>query len=64
MTTLQILGVDPAMRRAWLEHNAGHSLRTAAEAAFAPEDVRTNVENLVGRCMCRLVLPGQFGLTA
>jgi hydroxymethylglutaryl-CoA reductase (NADPH) len=48
MTTLQILGADPAMRRAWLEHNTGHSLHAAAEAAFAPEDVRTNIENLVG----------------
>jgi hydroxymethylglutaryl-CoA reductase (NADPH) len=48
MTTLQILGTNPAMRRAWLEHNTGHSLQAAAEAAFAPEDVRTNIENLVG----------------
>lgn len=48
MTTLQILGADPAMRRAWLEHNTGHALHAAAEAAFAPEDVRTNIENLVG----------------
>jgi hydroxymethylglutaryl-CoA reductase (NADPH) len=48
MTTLQILGTNPAMRRAWLEHNAGHSLDAAADAAFTPEDVRTNIENLVG----------------
>ncbi len=48
MTTLQILGANPAMRRAWLEHNTGHVLEAAAEAAFAPEDVRTNIENLVG----------------
>lgn len=48
MTTLQVLGVNPAMRRTWLEHNTGHSLKAAAEAAFAPEDVRTNIENLVG----------------
>jgi hydroxymethylglutaryl-CoA reductase (NADPH) len=48
MTTLQILGTNPATRRAWLEHNTGHSLQAAAEAAFAPEDVRTNIENLVG----------------
>jgi hydroxymethylglutaryl-CoA reductase (NADPH) len=48
MTTLQILGANPATRRAWLEHNTGHSLQAAAEAAFAPEDVRTNIENLVG----------------
>jgi hypothetical protein len=37
MTALQILGANPAMRRAWLEHNTGHSLEAAAEAAFAPE---------------------------
>jgi hydroxymethylglutaryl-CoA reductase (NADPH) len=48
MTTLQILGANPAMRRAWLEHNTGHSLDAAADAAFAPEAVRTNIENLVG----------------
>jgi hydroxymethylglutaryl-CoA reductase (NADPH) len=48
MTTMQILGANPAMRRAWLEHNTGHSLDAAADAAFAPEDVRTNIENLVG----------------
>lgn len=48
MTTLQILGANPAMRRAWLEHNTGHSLEAAADAAFAPEEVRTNIENLVG----------------
>jgi hydroxymethylglutaryl-CoA reductase (NADPH) len=48
MSTLQILGANPAMRRAWLEHNTGHPLKAAAEAAFAPEDVRTNIENLVG----------------
>ncbi len=48
MTTLQILGTNPAMRRAWLEHNTGHSLKAAADATFAPEDVRANVENLVG----------------
>jgi hydroxymethylglutaryl-CoA reductase (NADPH) len=48
MTTLQILGVDPATRRAWLEHNTGHALEAAADAAFTPEEVRTNIENLVG----------------
>jgi hydroxymethylglutaryl-CoA reductase (NADPH) len=48
MSTLQILGANPAMRRAWLEHNTGHSLEAAADSAFVPEDVRTNIENLVG----------------
>jgi hydroxymethylglutaryl-CoA reductase (NADPH) len=48
MTTLQILGTNPTTRRAWLEHNTGHSLRAAAEAAFAPEEARANIENLVG----------------
>ena len=48
MTTLQILGTNPATRRVWLEHNTGHSLDVAADAAFAPEDVRSNIENLVG----------------
>jgi hydroxymethylglutaryl-CoA reductase (NADPH) len=48
MTTLQILGPNPETRRAWLEHNTGHSLKATADTAFAPEDVRTNIENLVG----------------
>lgn len=48
MTTLQILGTNPATRRAWLEHNTGHSLEAAADAAFTPDEVRTNIENLVG----------------
>jgi hydroxymethylglutaryl-CoA reductase (NADPH) len=48
MTALQILGANPAMRRAWLAHNTGHSLDAAAEAAFMPEQVRSNIENLVG----------------
>ena len=48
MTTRQILGTNPATRRVWLEHNTGHLLEAAAEAAFAPEDVRSNIENLVG----------------
>jgi hydroxymethylglutaryl-CoA reductase (NADPH) len=48
MPTLQILGANPPMRRAWLEHNTGHTLDAAAETGFAPEEVRTNIENLVG----------------
>jgi hydroxymethylglutaryl-CoA reductase (NADPH) len=48
MPALQILGANPSMRRAWLEHNTGHSLDAVADAAFAPEEVRGNIENLVG----------------
>jgi hydroxymethylglutaryl-CoA reductase (NADPH) len=48
MTTLQMLGSNPAMRRAWLEHNTGHTLQTVADMAFTPEEVRSNIENLVG----------------
>ena len=48
MTSLQILGANPSMRRTWLEHNTGHSLGAAAETAFTPEEVRGNIENLVG----------------
>ena len=44
----QILGANPSMRRAWLEHNTGHSLDAVADTAFAPEQVRGNIENLVG----------------
>ena len=36
------------MRRAWLVHNTGHALDAAAEMAFAPEETRGNIENLVG----------------
>ena len=58
MTTLQILGTDPAMRRAWLEHNTGHSLQAAAGAAFEPEEVRGNIENLVGAAQVPLGVAG------
>ncbi len=58
MTTLQMLGTNPVTRRAWLEHNTGHSLEAAAEAAFAPEDVRTNIENLVGAVHVPLGIAG------
>ena len=44
----QILGANPAMRRAWLAHNTGHALDSAAETAFAPEETRGSIENLVG----------------
>jgi len=58
VAALQILGTNPSMRRAWLERNAGHSLEAAAEAAFAPEDVRTNIENLVGAVHVPLGIAG------
>jgi len=48
MTALQLLGTNPSMRRAWLAHNTGHVLDAAADAAFTPEQVRGNIENLVG----------------
>jgi hydroxymethylglutaryl-CoA reductase (NADPH) len=44
----QILGVDPKMRRMWLQQNTGHALSAGTDTAFAPEEVRGNIENLVG----------------
>lgn len=58
MTTLQMMGVNPPMRRAWLAHNTGHSLDAAADAAFAPEAVRANIENLVGAVQVPLGVAG------
>lgn len=58
MTPLQMLGANPGMRRAWLEHNTGHSLDAAAEMAFAPEEVRGNIENLVGATQVPLGVAG------
>lgn len=43
-----MLGVDPAMRRAWLVENTGHSLDAAQNMAFTAEESRANIENLVG----------------
>ncbi len=48
MPVLQILGANPQTRRAWLAHNTGHALEAAADQAFASEQVRGNIENLVG----------------
>jgi hydroxymethylglutaryl-CoA reductase (NADPH) len=45
---LQVLGANPAMRRAWLAHNVGQSLEAVANMTFAPEHVRGNIENLIG----------------
>ena len=54
----QILGANPAMRRAWLAHNTGHALEAAAETAFAPEETRGNIENLVGATQIPLGIGG------
>jgi hydroxymethylglutaryl-CoA reductase (NADPH) len=54
----QILGANPAMRRAWLGHNTGHSLDAVAETRFAPEETRGNIENLVGATQVPLGIGG------
>ena len=46
------------MRRAWLAHNVGRSMDAAAEAAFTPEEVRGNIENLVGAVHVPLGIAG------
>src|SRR5579862_7588332 len=53
-----MLGVDPGMRRAWLAHNTGHSLDETANAAFTAEEVRPNIENLVGATHLPLGIAG------
>lgn len=55
---LPILGVNPAMRRAWLAQNAGHSLDAAAQMAFTAEEPRANIENLVGATQVPLGIAG------
>jgi hydroxymethylglutaryl-CoA reductase (NADPH) len=54
----QILGANPAMRRAWLSHNTGQTLSAVAETAFAPEDTRGSIENLVGATQIPLGIGG------
>ena len=54
----QILGANPAMRRAWLGHNTGHPLDSVAETRFAPEETRGNIENLVGATQVPLGIGG------
>jgi hydroxymethylglutaryl-CoA reductase (NADPH) len=54
----QILGIDPQMRRTWLQHNSGHDLSAVAQTAFAPEAVRQNIENLVGAAHVPLGVAG------
>ena len=58
MAVLQILGANPGMRRAWLAHNTGHALEAVADAAFASEQVRGNIENLVGAAHVPLGVAG------
>ena len=58
MTTLQMLGTNPSMRRTWLEHNTGHTLEAVAEAAFEPDEARSNIENLVGAAHVPLGVAG------
>lgn len=54
----QILGANPAMRRAWLEHNTGHVLHAVAETAFTPEETLGSIENLVGATQIPLGIGG------
>jgi hydroxymethylglutaryl-CoA reductase (NADPH) len=54
----QILGANPGMRRAWLSHNTGKTLEAAAETAFAPEETRGSIENLVGATQVPLGIGG------
>lgn len=54
----QMLGANPAMRRAWLAHNTGHSFEAVDEMAFTPQDVRSNIENLVGAVHVPLGIAG------
>ena len=54
----QILGANPAMRRAWLAHNTGHVLEAVADTAFAPEETRGRIENLVGAAQVPLGIGG------
>ena len=53
-----IMGINPSMRRAWLAHNTGHALDASSHTAFAAEDVRTNIENLVGAVEVPLGIAG------
>ena len=54
----QILGANPGMRRAWLSHNTGHALDAVADTAFAPEETRGSIENLVGATQIPLGIGG------
>ena len=54
----QILGANPEMRRAWIAHNTGQVFDAVAETAFAPEDTRGSIENLVGATQIPLGIGG------
>ncbi len=54
----QMLGANPAMRRAWLAHNTGQALEAVADTAFAPEETRGRIENLVGATQVPLGIAG------
>jgi hydroxymethylglutaryl-CoA reductase (NADPH) len=54
----QVLGANPAMRRAWLAHNTGHALDVVADTAFEPEETRGSIENLVGAAQIPLGIGG------
>ena len=58
MTALHMLGANPSMRRAWLAHNTGHALDAVADTAFTPEQVRSNIENLIGATHVPLGIAG------
>src|SRR3954447_15430733 len=54
----QMLGANPAMRRAWLAHNTGQVLDAVAQTAFTPDEVRGSIENLVGAIQVPLGIAG------
>jgi hydroxymethylglutaryl-CoA reductase (NADPH) len=54
----QVLGANPAMRRAWLAHNTGHSFDAVGAMAFTPEETRGSIENLVGAAQIPLGIGG------
>jgi hydroxymethylglutaryl-CoA reductase (NADPH) len=54
----QMLGANPAMRRAWLAHNTGTVLDAVGQTAFTPEQVRGSIENLVGAVHVPLGIAG------
>ncbi len=54
----QILGANPVMRRAWLEHNVGQDLDAVADTRFSPEETRGSIENLVGATQVPLGIGG------
>ena len=58
MAVLQVMGANAQMRRAWLAHNTGHAFEAAADAAFASQQVRGNIENLVGAAHVPLGIAG------